>query len=257
MKWEHVCSLEWMKARQQYLCASEVKQLIPFTKTGRDRKITDIDRMKIYINKIKVLATDDCVSFGAAARGHILEPFAIDELNAYIVSQGMSYTLEHWDDVIVHTSPYTLLAYSPDAMNNAAPDLNVVEVMQTGATVLGEVKSYSPERHIEAICTPANKLEERWQIATAFASDGHLSEAWLIFYNPSLRKDSVGIFHYDRIDLADEINTISQIEMEWRDFLNRLNPTLGCSGEALYVSHSILDEEEIIKRLEAKGGMNP
>ena len=77
MDWKHKCSLDWLRERQRYLTATDVKSLIPVTKTGRPRKITDMERLKVRASKMVTLTEEDCWSYGAAARGHLLEPYAI------------------------------------------------------------------------------------------------------------------------------------------------------------------------------------
>ena len=43
MEWKHKCALAWMQERQKFLTASDVKELLPYTATGRAKKITEED----------------------------------------------------------------------------------------------------------------------------------------------------------------------------------------------------------------------
>ena len=85
MNWEHKCSLEWLLERQKYLTASDIKSLVPVTRTGRPRKVDDEAYFRVLASKLTKLTSEDCWSFGAAARGHILEPYAIDALNVMLL----------------------------------------------------------------------------------------------------------------------------------------------------------------------------
>lgn len=219
MQWKHTCSLDWMQERQRHLTASDIKKLIPVTNTGRTRKITETEYMQVLASKRKVLTADDCVSTGAAARGHHLEPYAIKEFNAYAERRGWPVHLEHWDDCVAHLTHGSHLAFSPDAMN-VAQNASGPLVTSCLADTIGEVKSYSTEHHIKCLCTDPMKLEERWQIATAMASAGQIMSAYLIFYDPSISVDSLGIVSYDRSMLADEIQIILDINKQWTDFIS-------------------------------------
>ncbi len=214
MEWKHTVNLEWMEARQRHLTASEVRQLIPFTATGRSRKITDETYMKIFSKKIIKLTEEDCKSYGAAARGHLLEPFAIDSANGILGT-----SLQHWDDVLV-TAKDHVLAYSPDSLDVTCPR-NPGVIFDPGPKVMGEVKSYGVDRHLECAMKPKMELEERWQIATAMAVSPSMEKAYLILYNPDLNEMSlqVCVHEYERDELEDEMKTILEVEQEWLSFL--------------------------------------
>lgn len=217
MKWFHKCSLDWLSARQKFLTATDVMDLLPVSKTGRARKIGNDQYLKVMARKMKSLDGVDCESHGAAARGHILEPWAVHEL-AIITRM----PFEHWDDCIV-TRPLPKkwsLAYSPDALTAQQPkDKVMVSCDDVKAKRLGEVKSYSAEKHL--VCGYSDKmdLEERWQIAVAMAVDPDIEEAFLIFYNPSMRREKIFLKTYKRKDLEAEIKTVLEVEENWLDFV--------------------------------------
>ena len=252
MIWKHKCSLEWMKTRQCYLTASDIKELLPVTKTGRARKVTEENFWKVYANKIIQLTEDDTWSNGVMARGHLLEPFAIQEYNAWADNHNARH-LYHWDDMVVpkHDCGYQRLAFSPDAMSFEQPYHDVArydhEIPEL--TVIGEVKSYSPDRHLISINSDKIDREERWQIATAMACDKNIVAALLIFFNPALREDRLSFDTYLRSDLEEEIKIIEDIEDKWIAFLDCLDDervlTLPCS----------ITEQEIIDKIESP--LNP
>lgn len=247
MDWKHKCSLDWLKERQKYLTASDIKSLVPLTKTGRTRKVDDIDRLKILAKKQVELTEEDCWSYGAAARGHLLEPYAIDALNDWFMNRGATRQMFfHWDDELI-TLPCRDIAFSPDAMD--------IPQLGDGAmpTMIAEVKCYSPDRHIATAFTEKSQIEERWQIATAMALLDTIEDAFLVLFNPSMRQNRLFVIRYTRSDLKKEIETILKIEVEWMLFetsgpLLPLSTTRGSEG---------LDEADIIDELERAQRMNP
>lgn len=250
-KWFHACNKDWLCARQRFLTATDIKDLLPITKTGRKRTVSDDNYWKVMARKLVNITSDDCVSTGAAARGHILEPYAIDEFNfAEICPQ----KLHHWDDVIVARPRYQLfdLAFSPDATNvlSSCDDDRVTTI--TDINIISEVKSYYPEHHLICGHTPKEELEERWQIATAMAVCDGINEAYLLFYNPSM-KDQLYIVNYDRADLSDEIEMILEIESDWIAWVNKLNK--------IDKHHTITgdpeEEQAIIRAIMKREELNP
>lgn len=225
MQWIHRCSLEWMKARQDILTASDIKELLPVTPSGRSRTVTRKDFMKVFSKKNILLKEDDCISTGAAARGHILESYAIDEYN--LVSFA-GHKLYHWDDVVCFNEVNDVkLGFSPDACNfplsafkidNAT--INTIDASKIN--IIGEVKSYSAERHFTKLIESKLEMEERWQIATAMAAFQNIDIAKLIFFNPDIKKYGLSIVAYSRKDLETEINIIYEICDMWYEFINDL-----------------------------------
>jgi hypothetical protein len=248
MDWKHKCSLDWLRERQKYLTASDIKSLIPLTKTGRPRKIDDIDRLKLLAKKQVELTDDDCWSYGAAARGHLLEPYAIDALNDWFINHGAKKQMFfHWDDELI-SLPGREIAFSPDAMD--IPQLHNQGMMPTR---IAEVKCYSPDRHIATAFTEKDQIEERWQIATAMALLDTIKEAYLVLFNPSMRQNRLFVIRYTRSDLKKEIETISKVELDWMMF--KMSLPLLPFGTACSVDG--LDEADIIDELERAQRMNP
>lgn len=249
MEWKHKCSLEWLQERQRYLTATDIKSLIPVTKTGRPRKITDMDRIKVFAKKHVTLTEEDCWSYGVAARGHLLEPYAIDALNDYLIDVCGATKQEffHWDDEVVR-APGSLLAFSPDAMD--IPQLHNPAAV---AHKIAEVKSYAPDKHMLTGFTPMGEIEERWQIATAMATLDTIEEAYLVLFNPSMTLNRLFVIKYDRDYLSEEIKIVHEIAHEWTDFLFRwLEVPTGTD-----VYNVTLDEKDIIDQLERAQRLNP
>ena len=246
MKWIHRCSFEWLKSRQNFLTATDVKSIIPVTKTGRARKITDADYLKVWSRKHTVLTEDNCISTGVMARGHILEPYAIDVFN----NQHKYPKLYHWDDVIV--SPGVIkyrLGFSPDAAN--VPQSQFANEIK----YIGEVKSYSSEAHMACGCADKMSLEERWQLAVAMATVPEIEKAYLIFYNPSMPDYQMFVHEYSRIDLFDEINTVHAVENDWLNWIEKFTHE---KHDGLFVKREIdPDEISIMEKMETVTRLNP
>jgi hypothetical protein len=247
-RWQHKCDLTWLKDRQGFLTATDVKQLLPVTATGRKRTITDEHYLKVMAGKLVNLTESDCISTGAAARGHILEPYAIDRYNEE--DYGSNTHLYHWDDAVISRVNPVLysLAFSPDACDKTATQLLMDKSLDIN--VIGEVKSYGPERHLICGYTPKDKLEERWQIATAMAVSLTIREAYLLFYNPSMA-EQLYIVDYTREDLASEINTVLEVEGNWLKWIgkfmnaNEHYTVLGNKDEELAIIRNITKNEEL------------
>lgn len=246
-KWFHECDLGWLRARRNFLTATDIKELLPVTKTGRKRIVTDENYLKVLSKKLVNLTQDDCKSIGAAARGHVLEPFAIDAFNR----SGAGYVqLNHWDDKIVtrKNSKKFELAFSPDAMDIEQGGVDTV--VHVDPKVIGEVKCYSPERHLTCGFTLKDELEERWQIAAAMATCDSIEEAYLIFFNPSMDYQ-LFVSDYDRDDLKDEIKIVKQIEKDWLLFVDKLDSIdslwfqTGDPNNEQYIIRQIMKQEEL------------
>lgn len=250
--WRHTCSLAWLQARQRFLTATDVKELLPFTKTGRKRVVDDATYMKVFSRKLCSLSSSDCKSSGAAARGHILEPFAIEMFNRLYEKEELAF---HWDDVIITDPkrPAFGLAFSPDGLNVPMD----YEIRRTGDPVysfdqafpptrLYEVKSYGVDKHY--LCGMADKmdLEEKWQIASAMVVCDTIEKAYLIFFNPSAEYQMF-VHCYSREDLEDEIKTIEQIEKDWIEWVDSTFKNL--SFTETFTDKNI-NEKLIINRIE-------
>lgn len=224
MKWYHKCSIEWLKARQGFLTATDIKELLPVTKTGRKRVVGDEAKLKVVSRKLANISEEDCISTGAAARGHVLEPYAIEAYNNNVMNE---YKLYHWDDVIIAPPNHRFggLGFSPDALDFEQPawarNKVVLEIGYGDIKEIGEVKSYGAENHILRGYTDKKELEERWQLATAMAVCPSIDVAHLIFFNPSM-KNQMFVADYERADLADEISIILEIEDDWLKWLDNL-----------------------------------
>lgn len=204
----------WLQRRRGKLTASAIHSLVPYTATGRPKKITEADMAKVFAKMQACPTEDDCISTGAAARGHIMEPYAIESFNQNIT---WAEKLFHWDDVCIYGDPseHPLLAWSPDA-------LSVPEYSFHLPLTMGEVKSYAADKHLLKAMSDPMQLEERWQIATAMAVSPSIDIAYLILFNPDMPAGMQLFYHrYTRLELKEEIKTVCEIEREMIDFISR------------------------------------
>lgn len=252
-KWFHKCDLGWLKARQECLTATDVKDLLPITKTGRKRVVTEDAYLGVLAKKLQLLTNEDCESTGAAARGHVLEPYAIKMYNESILDP-LNW-LFHWDDIIVTRRPFKKfsLGFSPDALD-AEPPKGCGMFAANEFKRIGEVKSYYPTKHLVCANTSADQLEERWQIAVAMAVCETIKEGRLLFYNPSMPKDMLYVVEYDRASLADEIDMVLDVEDKWLTFVDNYSANIS-NRPNVYVDGLL--EQEIIRDIMRREELNP
>lgn len=213
-KWKARVDLEWLKERQQYLTASDIKMLIPFTASGKRRSIED-KYLEVWTAKQEILDEDDCISYGAAARGHWLERYAIEEYNNFAERDNFVYQarMYHWDNVII-TDRSGQLGYSPDALSIPSWTTAARTITNTNITELSEIKCYGTSKHYRIAQTPRIILEERWQIATAMTVSPSLECGNLILYNPKAN-NKLFVKKYLRRDLMYEIEIIRSIVSDY------------------------------------------
>ena len=251
MEWTHKCDLDWLKERQQFITASDIKKLLPVTATGRKRDVSDLDRLKVMSSKMVTLTEDDCWSYGAAARGHLLEPYAVDSLNKMLEKKGETERFYWWDDKLV-TLPDRKLAFSPDAMNVPMTDDDVIEYV----SAIAEIKSYSAEKHLTLAYMPKDRIEERWQIASAMALLDNIDHAYLVLFNPKMKRRKTFVIRFDRDELSEEIKVIREVEEEWENFL-LTGPLTTRPSNGMIWSTCGGTEENIMREVSRKQKLNP
>ncbi len=201
MNWYYQSNPDWLRARKKYLPASEIKDIIPLTPTGKTRN-TDSAMLTLWAKQQCEVSEDDVVSRGKTARGHILEQYAIQQWNLMFPQS----ELFHWDDTLIHNG---LLSWSPDSTNFMQPsgctiELKTDSVAAQTFTVIAEVKSYAAATHYAMAAADKMTLEERWQIATAMVVSPNIQKGILILYNPECRHPL--FYHiYTREELENEM----------------------------------------------------
>lgn len=223
MYWTHEVDPQWLEARKDVLTATELAGLTSgFTKVTKAQKAGESVApafAALWGEKHSLMPVDP-TSNDAAARGHFLEPYAIEEFN-----ERMDGKWYHWDDCVICNNG---IGFSPDAMNipQGKPIHNRLDVVKgklvdTNGNVVDklptsilEVKSYGIGNHMKNVVANKMSLKERWQIAAAFLTIPTLEEAYLVQYCP---QTELGLFYhrYEREDLEDEIEKLREIIQVW------------------------------------------
>jgi hypothetical protein len=203
MGWCHSVNKEWLAARKKFLTASDIMKLIPTTPTGRPRSNMDEAYLKVWAEKQSEVSFDDINSSGVMARGHLMEPYAVELFN-----KRSSFKLHHWDNTLIY-SPDGVSA-SPDALDIPQPEGCPVSLAGADATFVSEIKAYGPGAHYEKGTADKMTLEERWQLATAMYVMPSIKSGQIIFFNPSARHPFLNHV-YGRAQLANELEMIEEI----------------------------------------------
>ena len=222
-RWQHDVSEEWLRERQAVLTATDVAGLLPEYK--RYLKAADPDKLMpgfaaIWASKHSVADLDTSSPSPAAARGHIMEPWAVDSWNLQMPNK-----YYHWDDcIIVDDSNAVSIGFSPDAMNveQTVPDAKLT-VSQDGKflmshgkpvcdapTSIMEIKSYEAPKHMKSVIKGRMDHDELMQLAMAFCVLPSLEEARLLWFCPG-SAFSMHTEKYTRDDLCDQIKWAMEI----------------------------------------------
>lgn len=219
--WKHDVSESWLLARRPYLTASDIKNLLADYKRIKAGKIQLMQAQQFAkVFGSKQMREVDTSSFGAMARGHVMEPFAIDDYNAW-----RHKDFKWWDDKIIVKGS---LGFSPDALDiQPLPGVRMVvdggELKYKGGsapgpTMLLEIKSYEAGAHYQRKIAIAEHvpIDERWQVACGMVVCPTIAVGTVCFYAPQC-EDMFDV-EYTRDDLEDEIDTILEIAKMWKAF---------------------------------------
>lgn len=228
MDWKHESSLSWMLARRDVITASELRScLSAYNKATKDQKAGNVllpAFAALWLEK-QAVKVPDTYSRGSAARGHILEPYAISDYNDNIQRLGIDAPImHHWDDAIVKRGG---VGWSPDGMDIPQEVISAsVTIDESGTFQVGdrkfsagapkefiEVKSYEPTNHMKRFLTPKEKLDERWQMAVAFHVVDTMDKGIILFY--SIETDFTFQRTYMRDELSEEIEQIGNMVDLW------------------------------------------
>ena len=214
--WYHEVSKDWLKARKNYLTATEIAGLIPEYKRMLKAEEGTISPgfAALWAEKLSIGEVDPA-SFAAAARGHWMEEPCIDSWNAQRKEK-----MYHWDDTLIAKGR---VCFSPDGMSIEQPSADVEWVAKDGVisnasgthtqpSFIIEIKSFEPAHHMK--CVIADKMDQEQkilvQLATAFYVLDGLDWAELVFFCPGA-PISMKAFEYTRDDLKVEIELVEKI----------------------------------------------
>lgn len=250
-RWYHSVNPDWIKARREVFTATELRSLIPAYKRWLkkdDPDAIDPDFCALVAEKLST-GSYDTNTFSWAARGHIMEPYAVEEFNKIVGT-----FLCHWDDCIIMDKERHV-GFSPDALSISQSDWKVPKV---SAEVLNglhehefhtilEIKCYAPAKHMKAIFSDPKDLDERYQIAVAMLTCPWIQRGFLVFYNPTLNFDddtsgAVHICSYGRKELEEEIQLMDDILQLAVKHIRYVKER--CTVKCM-LKHSIYTEDEI------------
>ena len=218
-RWYHEVSAGWLKARQSVLTATDVSSLLPEYK--RYLKQSDPDKLMpgfaaLWASKNTIADLDTSSPSSAAARGHIMEPWAVRSWN----TQTQPY-MYHWDDCLIRDSTGKL-GFSPDAMTvmqkadhpvldvYGDETMGVENILYHQPAEILEIKSYEPAKHMKAVITERMMHDELMQLAMAFVVLPYLEKAHMLWFCPGA-PISMHTEEYTRDDLHDQIRWIMEI----------------------------------------------
>lgn len=220
-EWRHEVSETWLRTRKLYLTASDIKNLVKEHEricSGKVKLLESKIFAKLYGEKQS--NEIDVESYGAMARGHILEPYAIEDYNKLTHVSGMKHDIHWWDDKIICRNQ---VGFSPDGLDiQQLPGTRIIcdddhliyrDGRVPGPKRIFEVKCYDGGKHFQKKIAEKKDLDERWQIACAMWVCPTIRVGTLLFYAPQC----CDMFWYTffRKDLEEEIETIDGIQDMW------------------------------------------
>lgn len=221
-KWHYEADAEWMRARNRFLTATDVVSLLPELKRVRKSGLKKSDDgeyslacVGIWAEKNSSADIEVCAPSNDAARGHVLEPYAVEEF-----CKLTNRSLYHWDDMLI-SNDGNGLAFSPDALDIPQPIFGCGELPastftdETAPRSVLEIKSYSAKHHTQMLFESDGEHKERYQLAVAMCVVPEIIKAALMFYNPNAANPIIASV-YTREDLEQEIVDVREIAEMWR-----------------------------------------
>jgi len=248
--WHHDVSEEWLRERKEWLTATDLVGLLPEYgryKRAKDKANFDCKMCTQLYGEKHSTGSVDTGSDGPAARGHIMEPYAIRTYNDE-VANSPSARFFHVDDLLIY-NPDNGLACSPDGLNNF-----IMSMVKTGefsmdayderldnTTAIIEIKSYDARKHIWCASLPKEKVQERYQIAASMLVLRNLSYGVLVFWNPSC-DPYMDVKVYARWELKDEIEELSCVAGMYGANAAKLDAMHLTGKQCPYTEQQIWDE---------------
>lgn len=222
-RWMHDVSAAWLEARRQVLSATEIRSLVPEYRRLMKKPLKPGEVSPgfagLWAEKNSDMELDTSSPSYAAARGHIMEPYAVESWN---MQTGSGPSMFHWDDCVIVRKG---VGFSPDGMNTPQltyyPSLMVrpdgMQLMHDGTDVqyspteIMEIKAYEPKAHMKALLVEDKMArDELMQIAVAFYVLPRLQYAYLVFFCPAAPL-SMKVIVYTRDELEDQIAMVGEI----------------------------------------------
>lgn len=211
-------SPEWLSARSGIITGTKNKDLIVKRGTGKKKGFYQLiaDRLVAPKPANDFLPEGYELNEEPHMRGHRLESEAVQKFREMIP------TLTIKDDCVLCISEENpKLGYSPDGLVYPTDPLHNTDI-EPFATV--EIKCLDGANHIEALITK-DYSDFEWQIVQGFIVNPKQKYAYLVFYNPDLKRP----LHYivitreelqEKITQMQEIHEITLTEVE--DWTNKI-----------------------------------
>ena len=234
MDWRYRSNPVWLDARHKLLTATDFielkSSLAKASKAALDGEVVLPAFAAAWMRNSseEPMLEDDLWSYGAAARGHLLEPYAASLYSKY---EGKKYY--HWDDVVVSDG---LNGFSPDAvLDMKCPEPGEFKFEDFNAKEILEIKCYGLDNHGKAFGTNPGAMKERFQIAWAMFVCPSIERGILLFYNPSAAIPMLPVI-FTREDLAKEIELAEQVSNLYEKTCFKMETKAGWSGPTNYLS---------------------
>lgn len=239
MDWIHKVSKDWLDARKKFITATELVSLRSTFKKMSARQRAGLEINPAFASLYGQKCEDTKVgvwSYGAAARGHIMEPYAVEEFNEIRTNH-----MYHWDDCLIH---HAGLCFSPDSLDIPQKD-NIISVPAEAVepTKILEIKSYEMKNHMKKVFSTPGSVEERLQLAVGMMVCPSIKTGFLMFYNPDAPVP-IGLKVYDRGDLAKEIEELTDIWNVWNLQAALIAKTSEGQPKPCYTEELIKGEQE-------------
>lgn len=234
--WYHEVSPGWLEARKQFFTATDAVKLRPAYKRAIKAGWKPGDDVPEFVALAMEKQSDqvgETKVYGSAARGHIMEPYAVEELGKIL-----NCNVRHVDDILIYRDDY---GFSPDCMEDVVLPYewrmdckgDATKIFRQPKFVV-EIKSYEPWKFGKTVS--AGKYEdEKLQLAMAFKVFDKMDHAYLFLYCPAANSYKLTRFH--RTDLEDEIKLIDGMLYMWRNIYPLHLP--GGNDSLLYTEESI------------------
>ena len=262
MRWQHNVSAKWLKERKECLMSTDIVALLPAYKRAKKAKWTQgkiiPEFAALWYEKHSDIEPDT-MSYNAAARGHFMEPYAIEEYRK-LTGKNML----HWDNMLINLG---VVGFSPDGMPVgiykgvvdtkfgrehmvSANKVRYPSIVFEDVKELVEIKCYEPKHHLKTILAdPADRIE-RFQIATAMYVLPDVESVDLFLYCPSTPKP-IYMFNYNRNELRKEIAIVDEIGGMWRDTCHLMINATKHTFKPIYTMKDI--EEDYIATQDSSG----
>lgn len=226
-KWHHEVDPRWLEARKQCLTATDIVSLLPEYKRMQKRPgELSLGCAALLAEKISG-GEPDCGSVNAAARGHVLEPYAVQEF-AYNYDNSLHTNWYHWDDRLIYDDSVTKgfpLAFSPDALPIKQPKKIKIPAVEYGLDKVSEVleiKCYEAKKHMQSFLADPRDLTERYQIAVAMLLLENCLTGTIFFYNPNSYYAPMFAREYKRNTMGKEMETVEGIYKMFNDTVTKI-----------------------------------